>query len=44
MQRTQVQDQEESLQREKRIEYNGSARIRLEHLEDEPEILDKYNL
>ncbi len=45
MQRTQVQDQEESLQREKRIKYKGSARIRLEHIDfskDEPEVLDKF--
>ena len=45
MQRTQVQDQEESLQREKRIKYKGSARIRLEHInfsKDELEVLDKF--
>ncbi|KAL8792178.1 MAG: hypothetical protein Q9195_005200 [Heterodermia aff. obscurata] len=44
MQRTQVQDQEKSLEREKRINYKGSARIRLEHYdfsEDGPGVLDK---
>lgn len=44
MQRTQVQDQEESLEREKRIKYKASARIRLEHYDfskNEPGVLDK---
>ncbi len=47
MQRTRVQDQEESLEREKHIKYRGSARIRLEHLDfstGEPEVLDKSNV
>lgn len=39
--RTQVQDQEESLQRGKRIKYQGSARIRPIGFSDEPEVLDK---
>ncbi len=41
--RTQVQDQEESLQREKGIKYQGSARVRLEHIgfSDEPGVLGK---
>ena len=44
MQRTQVQDQEETLEREKRIKYKGSARIRLEHFDfskDEPGVLNE---
>ena len=44
MQRTHVQDQEENLEREKRIKYKGSVRIRLEHFDfskDEPGVLDK---
>ena len=44
MQRTYVQDQEENLERERRIKYKGSARIRLEHFDfskDEPGVLDK---
>lgn len=44
MQRTQVQDQEENLEREKRIKYKGSARIRLEHFDfskDEPGVLNE---
>ena len=44
MQRTQVQDQEETLEREKRIKYKGTARIRLEHFDfskDEPGMLNK---
>ena len=44
MQRTPVQDQAETLEREKRIKYKGSARIRLEHFafsKDEPGMLNK---
>lgn len=47
MQCTRVQDQEESLKREKHIKYRGSARIRLEHLNfstSELEVLDKFNV
>jgi len=47
MQCTRVQDQEESLKREKHIKYRGSARIRLEHLNfstGELEVLDKFNV
>ena len=39
-----MQDQEESLEREKRIKYKGSARIKLEHfdfLKGEPGVLDR---
>lgn len=45
MRRTQVQDQEEYLEREKRIRYKHSARIRLEHFgfsKEEPGVLDKF--
>lgn len=44
MQRTQVQDQKERFEREKRIKYKGSARIMLKHFdfsEDEPGMLHK---
>lgn len=44
MQRTQVQDQEENLEREKRIKYKGSAQIRLEHFDfskDETGVLNE---
>lgn len=47
MQRTRVQDQEESLEREKQTKYKGSARIRLEHLDfskGEPNVPDRSNV
>jgi len=47
MQRTRVQDQEESLEREKQTKYKGSARIRLEHLDfskGEPDVPDRSNV
>jgi hypothetical protein len=47
MQRTQVQDQEESLKREKQTKYRGSTRIKLEHLnfsKSELDVLDKFNV
>lgn len=47
MQRTQVQDREKSLEREKLTKYKGSARIRLEHLDfsnGESDVLDKSNV
>jgi hypothetical protein len=47
MQRTRVQAQEESLEREKQTKYKGSARIRLEHLDfskSEPDVPDRSNV
>jgi hypothetical protein len=47
MQRTRVQDQEESLKREKQTKYRGLARIRLEHLDfskGELDVLDRFNV
>ena len=47
MQRTRVQAQEESLEREKQTKYKGSARIRLEHFDfskTEPDVPDRSNV
>ncbi len=47
MQRTRVQAQEESLEREKQTKYKGSARIRLEHFDfskSEPDVPDRSNV
>jgi hypothetical protein len=47
MQRTRVQAQEESLEREKQTKYMGSARIRLEHFDfskSEPDVPDRSNV
>ena len=47
MQRTRVQAQEESLEREKQTKYKGSARIRLEPFDfskSEPDVPDRSNV
>lgn len=47
MQRTRVQAQKESLEREKQMKYIGSARIRLEHFDfskSEPDVPDRSNV
>ena len=47
MQRTRVQDQEESLEREKQTKCKGSAQIRLEHLDfskSKPDAPDRSNV
>ena len=47
MKRTRVQDQEESLEREKQTKYKGSAQVKLEHLDfskGEPAVPDRSSV